>query len=408
MVSRDYFETLGVSAALGRPLQPSGEQTAAPSVVVLSYPYWQRLFGGAPDAIGKSIHLNGTSSVIVGVINPTFTSLTPGKSVDLWVPLTQMVPLGLPWGHGTSDASSWWLTVVLRPRSGLSSSQASAAASLLFRNDTLHGEKPTFKEADAPAITLLPAQKSLVGIRATFGEPLFLTLAAVALVLLVACSNVAGLLLARAAVRAKEIAVRLALGASRARLIQQLLIESLLLSFTGAALGALFACWGVRGMSAFFDENSFSMLNTGLQPDLRVLLFTIAVALLTGLAFGLAPAFRGTRINVAPTLKANAANVSSALHAGGRRFGLASSLVVGQVALSVVILIGAGIFLRSLDRLRNVDPGFDPRNVLLFSVDPTLAGYKPEAIQNLRTAVHATPSVDIGNWASTGTLRPLT
>ena len=383
LVSGDYFETLGVGAALGRTIQPSDEQPGAPSVVVLSYPYWQRVFGGAQDAIGKTIRLNGTSSVIVGVIDPIFTRLTPGKSVDLWIPLTQLAPLGLLWDMGGSEHDSWWLTVVVRPRPGLPLAQASAAASLLFRNETLHGIKPSFKEVDAPAIALLPAQTGLVGIRAMVREPLYLTMAAVALVLLVACANVAGLLLARSAAREKEIAVRLALGASRARLTQQLLTESLLLSLTGAALGAVFAFWGVRGMSAFFDANAFPMLNIGLQPDLHVLLFTVAMALLTGVSFGLAPAFRETRIHVAPTLKANAVNVSNSSHAGSRRFGLGSSLVVGQMALSVVILIGAGLLLRTLDHLRNVDPGFDPRNILLFSIDPPHAGYPLESIPTL-------------------------
>jgi predicted permease len=219
--------------------------------------------------------------------------------------------------------------------------------------------------------------------RANFGDALYLLLAAVGIVLLIACANVAGLMLARATSREKEIAVRLALGAGRGRVIRQLLTESVLLSLAGAALGVLIAFWGATGLVGFLAANAYRTLQIDLRPDATVLAFTIAVGLLTGIGFGLAPAFRGARINVAPTLKENSGSLSTAGHAGSRRFGLGSSLVVCQVALSIVVLIGAGLFLRTLEKLRSINPGFDTRNVLLFSVDPTLAGYKEENIQNV-------------------------
>lgn len=404
LVSGDYFQTLGVHAVLGRTIEPSDEQPGTAPVIVLNYGYWQSAFGGAPGAIGKTVRLNGLAFTVVGVTEPNFTRLTPGKSLDVWLPLTQMVPLGLRWGSRSNDAGNWWLTLVGRLKPGTPLERVQAGVSLLFRNQTLHGEKPALKESDDPQVTLLPAQKGLVGIRETFGEPLYLLMAAVGIVLLIACANVAGLMLARAAARQKEVAVRLALGAGRARLIQQLLTESVLLSLAGAAFGVLLAYWGASGLAAFLSANSYSPLKIDLQPDASVLVFTVAVAVLTGIGFGLAPAFRGTRVNVAPALKENSGGLSASSHMGSRRFGLGSSLVVTQVALSMVVLIGAGLLLRTLAKLRSIDPGFDTRNIVLFSVDPTLAGYKESNIQNVYDEIErrlvALPGVVSASYSS--------
>jgi len=247
----------------------------------------------------------------------------------------------------------------------------------------LHGDKPIWKSEDDPRITLVPAQKGLAGIRAEFGAPLFLLMAAVGIVLVIACANVAGLMLARATARVKEMAVRLALGASRRRVIQQLLTESVLLSVAGAILGVLLAYWGASGLAAFLSTNWSSPVQIKLQPDAAVLAFTGAIAVLTGIGFGLAPAFRGTRVNVAPGLKGDSGTLHVPIHAGNQRVGLGSSLVVVQVALSMVVLIGAGLLTRTLDKLRSINPGFDTQNILLFSIDPALAGYRGEKIQHL-------------------------
>jgi predicted permease len=404
LVSGDYFQTLGVRAVLGRTLEPADERIGAAPVVVLNYGYWQSAFGGAIGAIGKTIRLNDVEFTIVGVTDPNFTRLTPGRSLDMWLPLNQLVPLGLHWGGGSVDARNWWLTLVGRLKPGVQAAQAQAAMSLLFRNETLHGEKPAFKDVDDPKVTLLPAQNALTGIRANFGEALYLLMAAVSIVLLIACANVAGLMLARARSREKEIAVRLALGAGRGRVIQQLLTESVLLSAAGAALGVLLAFWGATGLAGFIASSWYHPLDIDLRPDATVLLFTISVALLTGIAFGLAPAIRGTRIDVAPTLKETSGSMSAATRAGGRRFGLGSSLVVAQVALSMVVLIGAGLLLRTLEKLKSINPGFDTRNILLFSVDPTLAGYKDYNIQNvydkLEGRLAALPGVVSASYSS--------
>ncbi len=404
LVSGDYFQTLGVRAAMGRVLEPYDEQLGAAPVVVLNYAYWQSAFGGSAGAIGKAIRLNGVAFTVIGVTDPGFTRLTPGESLDMWLPLTQLVPLGLHWGGISLEAGNWWLTLVGRLKPGTKPGQAEAAMSLLLRNETLHDEKPAFKESDDPRVSLLPAQKRLAGFRADFGEPLYLLMTAVGIVLLIACANVAGLMLARARAREKEIAVRLALGAGRGRVIRQLLTESVLLSAAGAALGILVAFWGATGLAAFLSANSYHPMELDLRPDATVLLFTVGLTLLTGIGFGLAPALRGTRINVGPALKENSGGLSSATHAGGRRFGLGSSLVVVQVTLSIVVLIGADLLLRTLEKLKSINPGFDTRNILLFSVDPTLAGYKQENIQNvyneLERRLAALPGVVSASYSS--------
>ena len=404
LVSGNYFQTLGVRAAMGRTLGPSDEEPGAAPVVVLNYGYWQSAFGGSAAAIGKTIRLNSVAFTIVGVTDPGFTRLTPGKTLDMWLPLTQLVPLGLRWGGRSLEARNWWLTLAARLKPGTLPGQAEAALSLLFRNEVLHGEKPALKESDDPKILLVAAQKALTGFRANFGEPLYLLMAAVGIILLIACANVAGLMLARARAREKEIAVRLALGAGRGRVIQQLLTESVMLSVAGAALGVLVAFWGATGLAEFLAANSYHPFKLDLQPDARVLLFTIGVALVTGIGFGLAPAFRGTRIDVAPTLKENAGSLSAARNPGRRRFGLGSSLVVAQVALSMVVLIGAGLLLRTLEKVKSINPGFDTKNVLLFSIDPTLAGYKENNIRNvyddLTQRLAALPGVVSASYSS--------
>jgi predicted permease len=373
IVSGDYFQTLGVQAAAGRSLEPSDERPGAEAVAVLSYAYWQGAFGGAPSAIGKSIKLNGVPFTIVGVADAAFTRLTPGHTQDMWLPLSQVVPLRLHWGGGPDKDSTWWLTVVGRLEPGIALGQAESRVSLLFRNEIIQEKR--LKAEDHPQVTLTLAQKGLSGIRGDLEQPLYILMAAVGLVLLISCANVAGLLLSRAAARQKEIAVRLALGAGRGRVVRQLLTESVLLSFAGAGLGVLLAYWGASALAAFASANRYSNFQISAAPDARVLVFTVAAAALTGILFGLAPAFRGTRVNLAPTLKENSGSMSGTSFGGERRFGLGSGLVVGQVALSLIVLAGAGLVVRSLGNLKAIDPGFDTRNVLQFAVNPTLTGY---------------------------------
>jgi predicted permease len=388
LVTGNYFETLGVSSALGRTIQPSDDRPGATPVVVLSYGYWQRAFGGAADVIGRTVRLNGSPFTIAGVIDPQFTRLTPGKSHDLWIPLS-VRPSWNDQRRHVDDPTNWWLAIIGRLKPEVSLAQARAATNLVFRNELLHGANPLFKEADDPQVALLPAQKGLVGFRQYYDKPIYLLSVAVGIVLVIVCANVAALLLARATAREKEMAVRLALGAGKGQVIQQLLTESLLLSFAGAILGMVFANWSAQALAVFISRNAYSTLFIDTRPDARVLAFAVVVTLLTGILFGLAPAFRGSRINVGPALKNSYVGSAASPKATGRRIGLGSCLVVAQVALSVVVLVGAGLLVRTLSNLREVNPGFDTHNILLFGINPPLAGYKVGTIQTLYRELQA-------------------
>jgi len=230
--------------------------------------------------------------------------------------------------------------------------------------------------ADNPQVTLVPAQTGLTGARTQYSNPLYVLMLAVGIILLIACANVAGLILARAAARQKEMAVRLALGAGRARVVRQLLTESVILSVLGGVLGILFAYWGAHAIISFVSSNQTRPLGFATGVDLRVLGFTIAVSLLTGILFGIAPTFRGARVDLTPALKEGERSSASSGYASGKWLSIGNALVVTQVALAIVVLVGAGLLVRTLQNLRSVDVGFDSRNILIFGIDPTLIGYK--------------------------------
>jgi predicted permease len=383
IVSGDFFQTLGVSAAAGRTLDLNDEKAGAEAVAVLSYTYWRTAFGGNGTAIGRTIKLNGVPFTIVGVADPRFTRFVPGKSQDLWLPLSQMKALRIPWGSGEpSKSDNWWLSVVGRKMPGISLAQAQTSTSQLFRNNLI--SESLLKATEDPQVELIPAQKGLMGIRSWAEEPLYLLMGAVAILLLITCANVAGLLLSRAESRRKEIAVRLAMGAGRVRVARQLLTESLLLSVAGAAIGIFISYWGATALASFVIANSFSRPYLSAAPDFTVMLFTIGVALVIGILFGLAPALIGTRTNLAPVLKESTTIVTSAIARSGRKIGPGGALVVVQVALSIMVLTGAGLVVRSLANLKNVDAGFDTSNLLQFDIDPSLTGsYKETDVGTL-------------------------
>ncbi len=262
-VSGDFFSTLGVNTFIGRPLTPSDDTPSAPPAIVLNYAYWALAFGANPSVIGRTVRLDNTDATIVGVADPHFTNLTPGNTQDFFMPfaLSDRVR-GEWWGNQTrmTDASIWWVIILGRLKPGVSIGQAQAAATTISNNEMLHGSTPVFKAADAPMIKLLPASAGLNGESSRIAPMLFLIMAAVGFVLLIVCANVAGLTLARSASRQKEMAVRLALGAGRPRIIRQLLTESILLSLTGGALGILLAVWGVDAITSLLSSGySFSV-----------------------------------------------------------------------------------------------------------------------------------------------------
>jgi predicted permease len=256
--------------------------------------------------------------------------------------------------------------------------------------------------ADNPELTLVPAQSGLTGDRTRYSDPLYVLMLSVGIILLIACANVAGLMLARAAARQKEMAVRLALGAGRTRIVRQLLTESVMLSAAGGALGILFAYRGAHAIVSFVSSNQTRPLGFAMGIDLRVLGFTVAISLITGIFFGLAPAFRSARVDLTPALKDGEGSSASWGH-GGKWFSMSNALVVAQVALAIVVLVGAGLLVRSLANLRSVDVGFDSHNVLIFGIDPTLIGYKGHQVdsfyRDLQGRLSETPGVRSASYS---------
>jgi predicted permease len=377
IVAGNYFSTLGVNAMIGRTLIPSDDSLNASPAVVLSYAFWKSTLGGRRDVLGQTIELNDVPFTIVGVAEPSFTNLTPGKRQDLWFPIHVLPQLQVNSGRNVDSPDNWWLVVLGRIKPGYTAGQAQAAANVIFRNVVDTGWKQMAKEN--PEIVLLRAQDGLTGQRGSYSQQLYVLMIAVGLILLIACANVAGLLLARGAARQREMAVRLALGAGRARIWRQLLTESVMLSLAGGALGILFAYWCVRVIISLFASTSGRGFPFAITPDWRVLSFVLGASLLTGIFFGLAPAFRSTRVDLTPALK----DAGGSAAGRARKLNLGGLLVVAQVALSVVVVIGAGLLMRTLENLRNMNTGFDTHNLLLFTLDPTSLGYQQEQIQSL-------------------------
>lgn len=383
LISGSFFSTLGVGTLLGRPLTPADDSPEAPAALVLSYGFWERAFGGDPSTIGRTIRLNTVPITIVGVADRRFTNLSPGKTQDFFLPVALAPQLKIRWLGGEEtmkDPQSWWVVMVGRLAPGVSLGQAQAVASTIFRNEMLDGVKPLSKDSDHPSIVLVRAPEGLSGRRRQVSTVLFVLMCAVGFVLLIACANVAGLMLARSAARQKEVAVRLALGARRWAIAGQLLVESLTLSALGGVLGLLVAYGAVRAMLALLSEGTDRPFPFVVAPDWRIFAFALAASLLTGVLFGLVPALVGARVDLTPALRGSPASVS---RAGARRFPLGGALVVAQLALSILVLSGAGMLVRSLRNLHELNPGFDTRNILLFGIEPALAGYQDAAIPNL-------------------------
>jgi predicted permease len=379
-VTGKYFETLRIKPAMGRLIAGDDDKSSAASVVVLSYRFWRSRFGGSKEVLGRTILLNRVPFTVIGVAEEAFDSLSPGNIFDLWLPLATASRLELPWDGRDIDAAYWRLVVVGRLKAETAVGTANAELSTLFQNETArpvgHGGLPMLKPEDGGSIELRPLERGLTGARRGAAAPLYLMMLVVGIVLLIACANVAGLMLARASSRQREMAVRFALGASKGRILRQLLTESLILSCAGGVLGLFIASWCLAGIVGFLQSNQDGPLPFTPAMDTRVLLYTAIIAILTGVVFGLAPALRGMRVDLTPALKEGAG--SSAQHSRAKKgwFTAGNWLVVAQVALSIVVLAGAGLLVRTLQNLKNVNPGFDTQNVLTFSMDPTLIGYK--------------------------------
>jgi len=394
-VSGQFFDTLGLPPVVGRTFTAADDRRECPGTAVLGNGFWLKEYGGRADVVGKFISLDNHPFEILGVVGPGFTGVDVGSATDVYVPVcAEKIIRG---EYSSLDRrSNWWLAIIGRPKPGVPLSQVKARLATLAPDVMKMTLPPNWKAEQQQGylknmLDARPVAEVVSFLRKQYQLALTILMVITGLVLLIACANVANLLLARSAGRQREIAIRMALGLSRGRLMRQLLTESLLLSLTGAALGIVFANWGARLLVRFLSSYG-NQVYLDLNVDLRVLAFTAGIAILTGLLFGLAPAWRGTRVDPQSAMKANARGVIE-----GSRFGLGKTLVMVQVALSLLLVVGAGLMLSTFFRLASLDPGFEREHILLTQVDLRGGHYQPEqreaAFQEILSRLRALPGV---------------
>lgn len=363
-VSGNYFEVLGVNAFRGRTFLPDEDQgRSANPVIVISYNCWQSRFGGDPNVLGTDVLINNRPFKVIGITPPDFKGTEFIYTPEIWLTIS-MIEWAEPGATWLDDRGSGNFFLIGRMKSGTGATQAESSLNLLAQQ--LAAEYPNTNEGQT--IRVGPAGFIIPDLRGAVVSFTWILMIAVVLVLLITCANLAGLLLARATERRREIAIRLAMGARRVQLIRQLLTENILLSFTGGVLGLFLAVWMINLLLTFKPPIDFP-LAIDVALDWRVLSFSLVISIVTGAIFGLAPALQATRPELVPALKDTAAQ------GGHRRSRLRSVLVVLQIALSLVVLIGGGLVLRTLQQLQTMNPGFDPRNALMMSFDIGLQGY---------------------------------
>jgi predicted permease len=401
-VSGNYFPVLGIGAAAGRVFTASDDliQGGHP-LAVLSYGYWRARFGADPGIVGKQIVVNGRSLTIVGVSPAGFDGVEPGRAPQIRIPITMKDDLPRSDFRRLNANRFRWVEVFGRLKPEMTLGQAQAGLQPLF-HQILNREVTEKPFANASPFVkqeflkmwmeAMPGSKGRSGLRRAYSKPLFALMGIVSLVLLIACSNLANLLIARASARQKEIAVRLALGAGRGSLIRQLLLESLVLAAAGGSLGVGLAVMIDRALIAYLPSGHTPLSLTS-TPDWTVLGFTFTISLIAGAGFGLIPALQSTRPKLATTLKDQAGAVIR-----GGSAGLRKGLVVAQVSLSLLLLIGAGLFMQSLRNLKTLNPGFEVRNLLAFNIDPTMSRFDPkwtvDYYRRLHERLSAIPGVE--------------
>ena len=411
LVSGTYFQVLGVGAALGRVIAPDDDKRGDGPVAVLSYDYWRTRFGGNPNVVGQTITVNNTRLTIIGVSQAGFDGVDIGYVPSIRVPILMKAQMTPNWDD-VDNRRSRWVNVFGRLMPGVTREQATAAIQPYFHAileqevlDAAFSGTTTYTREQflKGQVDLLEAAQGRSPIRQQLSQPLWLLLAIVGGVLLIACANVASLLIARATSRQKEIAVRLALGATRGRIVGQLLVESVLLAGIGGVLGLVVAAWTTKFLLGFLPVSDTPHVISG-TIDTRVLAFNFALSLATGLVFGLVPALRSTRPTLAPTLKDTVGAVAGG--SGGVR--LRKGLVIAQVTVSVLLLIGAGLFIRSLRNLRTLDLGLSTEKLVAFNLSPALNGYSPvrakQFDKQLLDRVAAAPGVTGMAYAQMGLL----
>ncbi len=407
-VSGNYFSVLGVKAAGGRTIAAEDDTVASNPIAVISYEYWQRRFALDPAVIGKRVVLNNSPFTIVGVTVPGFFGLEPGERIDISLPVSMLAHVRPDWalagklGDALRAPYRSWLQIMGRLAPRVTRQQAAAALAPVMHHamreaaegsSGLPFDSPQVRRAFlATKLQLTSGGRGLAELRRQFSKPLLVLMSMVALLLVITCANVANLLLARANARRKEIAVRLTIGAGAARLMRQLMAESVVLAVCGGILGLLFAFAASHSLLALLAHSS-TPASLDIRPDETVLGFTLFVSLLTALLCGIVPAWRATRLGLTPALLESTRSMGKA----GGRSGFARALVILQVAISLVLLTGAALLARSLANLKDFNPGFNKEHVLLFSISPTMIGYResqlPALYERLLDRMSALPGV---------------
>jgi len=391
-VSGAFFKGLGITPAAGRLIGDDDDRIAAEPIAVLSHGYWQRRFGADPRAIGQSILVNNKLYTIAGVSQPGFSGVDPGGRVDFFVAMhnEHLAAASADAQRRFLNKNFYWVELMGRLRPGITFAQADAELTTKFQQFVEATATTAEEKADLPISRLIPGGGGTDSLRRQYAQPLYVLITFVGLILAIGCANIASLLLARASARRREIAVRLSLGAGRMRVVRQLLTESTLLSLLGGALGLLVAASGIR----FIDwllSNGHTEITLNAELNWPVLGFTLALSLVSGLIFGLAPALQATRIEVTPALKESRVSDAPARIRFGRM------LVVAQIALSLLLVVAAGLFVRSLSTLNSVELGFNRDNLVLFSLNAKPVGYEGAALasfyENLRMRLSTLPGV---------------
>jgi putative ABC transport system permease protein len=406
VVSANYFDVVQVNPLLGRTFAPDEDKIVGGSpVLVLGHSLWQRRFASDPNIVGKMVRLNNRPYEVIGVAPEYFTGTKFALSMDFWTPISMAEDLRRS-PKLLEDRGSHWMNVIGRMKPGVTLDQGSADLSGIANR--LNQAYPNSRSSDTRAVVMTETDGRFEDMGTVFKSGGAIAMSIVGLILLIACANVANLMLARAAARRKEIGIRLALGASRRRLIRQLLTESMLLSLLGGGLGLLLAVWVTKLMEGFIPVLEYTIIKDFFALDSRALLFTLAVSLATGLVFGLAPAWQSSNPDVVPVLK----GLPEAQNKGRRglfaRFTLRNSLVVAQVALSLMVLVCGGLFIKSFRKAQTMDPGFNNPNGLIVTLSPQLVGYDNDQARNFyRQLVERTRNLPGVEAASVARLLPL-
>ena len=418
LVSGNFFEALGVKPAAGR-LFTAADEAADARVVVFSYSYWMRRFGGDPKIAGTSVSVNNIPFTVAGIAGQGFYGVQPGRMPDVWIAMTDLAEVP-PWGFRPAEVDSlltatdyWWVQIMGRLKEGVDPRAAASALDGRFQAFVATA-LPEAEKSKLPHLQVEPGAAGLDLVRGEYERPLYLLMQMVGVVLLIACANVAVLLLSGSTARRREFALRLSLGASRRRLVRQLLTESLLLAFAGGALGVLFSGWTSRALLYLLPAGERPLIENPI--DGGVLVFAMAVSILTALLFGIVPALVGTRVDLLPELKRTTSGTMVADHPAHRFW--SSTLVVAQVALSLVLLVASALFIRTMNHLHAQPLGVDHGRLLVFGMDASQNGYKGERLavlyRDILQRLQALPGAEaataarlrlFGGWVSNGIIR---